>query len=319
MDGPIALARSGEARSDTLPSAGLRSAAPSAGLRSAAPAVAFGAGRRPESATNIRMESFDGPLALLLTLIEARQLDVMTVPLGALAEAYLDALASLEDDRLGNISAFVAVASQLILIKSRAILPRRVAEAPGELPDEGADPEAELRARLLLYRAHRDAGRRLQDTALVRVGLFRREPTAAAAAGKAGARPDEGPPLDPAILVRALDRLSRIAPPPAPPAETVARAITLTERAAIIREAIRGHGTVVLQELLAGVRDRVVVAITFLAMLELMKRREIVVSQAEPWGPIVARATTADERAIGGPTSTVPADAPLDETLESFA
>ena len=47
-----------------------------------------------------------------------------------------------------------------------------------------------------------------------------------------------------------------------------------------------------LQDLLAGVRDRVVIAVTFLAMLELMKRREIVVEQAEPWGPIVARATT---------------------------
>ncbi len=291
-----------------------------AALPSAAPAVVFGAGRRPESATNVRIESFDGPLALLLTLIEARQLDVVTVPLGALADAYLDALATLEDDRLGNISAFVAVASQLILIKSRAILPRRVVEAPGELPDEGTDPEAELRARLLLYRAHRDAGRVLQDIAIDRIGLFRREPSTAAAAGQAGARPPDGPPLDPVTLIRALDRLARIAPPPVLPPETVARTITLTERAAIIRAAIRGHGTFVLQELLEGVRDRVVVAITFLAMLELMKRREIVVSQAEPWGPIVARATTTDERAVSGPASAVPAaDEPLDESLESFA
>ena len=67
-----------------------------ADARSAAPAVRFGDGRRPESSTQVRMESFDGPLALLLTLIEARQLDVVTVPLGALADAYLDALASLE-------------------------------------------------------------------------------------------------------------------------------------------------------------------------------------------------------------------------------
>ena len=124
------------------------------------PAVVFGEGRRPETATQVRLESFDGPLALLLTLIEARQLDVVTVPLGALAEAYLDALATLDVDRLGNVSAFVAVAAQLILIKSRAILPRREEAAPGVLPEEEADPEAELRARLILYRAHRDAGRR---------------------------------------------------------------------------------------------------------------------------------------------------------------
>ena len=53
-------------------------------------------------------------------------------------------------------------------------------------------------------------------------------------------------------------------------------------------------------------------------MLELMKRREIVVEQAEPWGPIVARATTAEERAAAGVDATR-ADAPIDESLESFA
>ena len=61
-----------------------------------------------------------------------------------------------------------------------------------------------------------------------------------------------------------------------------------------------------------------VIAITFLAMLELMKRREIVVEQAEPWGPIVARATTAEERAASGVAADVDATE-LDESLESFA
>src|SRR3954462_15839362 len=116
------------------------------------PAVTFGEGRRAEHRTQVQLAEFEGPLALLLSLIEARQLDVLTVPLGALADAYLDALGRLDADPLGNISAFVAVASQLILIKSRAMLPRRgdAADA-GTLGDEGADPEAELRARLLLY------------------------------------------------------------------------------------------------------------------------------------------------------------------------
>ncbi len=281
-----------------------------------APTVVFGTGRRPEAATQVRVASFDGPLALLLALIEARQLDVVTVPLGALADAYLDALATLEGDRLANVSAFVAVASQLILIKSRAILPRRIESAPGVLADDGPDPEAELRARLLLYRAHRDAGRRLQETAIVRFGLFRREPSVAGASGRAGARPPDGPPMDVGVLVAALARLAVIVEPPAPPPEIMARTITLTERAEIIREAIRGAGTVVLQDLLQGVRDRVVVAVTFLAMLELMKRREIVVTQDAPWGPIVARATTPEERGVAG---AVVADQPLDESLESFA
>jgi chromatin segregation and condensation protein Rec8/ScpA/Scc1 (kleisin family) len=56
-------------------------------------------------------------------------------------------------------------------------------------------------------------------------------------------------------------------------------------------------------------------AVTFLAMLELVKRREIVVEQAEPWGPIVARLTTPGERATLGGADT----SPIDETLEDFA
>jgi segregation and condensation protein A len=285
----------------------------------ARPSVAFGEGRRPEATTtHVKVAEFQGPLALLLTLIEARQLDVLTVPLGGLADAYLDALATLDDDRLGNVSSFIAIASQLILIKSRAMLPRQVELPPGVLPEDEPDPEAELRARLILYRAHRDAGVRLQAEAGIRVGLFRREPSAATAAAWAGARPPDGPPLDPGLLVLALDGLARIAAPPEPPPETLPRMITLTERAEIIREAIRRAGTepIVLQELLRGVRDRVVVAVTFLALLELMKRRELVVTQAEPWGPIVARATTPEERSGGVAAG---ADEPLDERLESFS
>ena len=280
--------------------------------------VRFGPGRRPEQATEVLLEDWEGPLGLLLSLIEARRLDILTVPLGALAEAYLDALAGLAEDRIGNISAFVSVASQLILIKSRALLPRRPeAGEPGELPDEGLDPEVALRERLLLYRAYRDAGAVLQATALERVGLFRREPAVAQAAGIAGARAPDAPPLAVDILRRSLDGLVSLIVPFEPPPETMARAVTLGERAAVIRAALRGAGTVVLQALLAGVQDRVVIVVTFLAMLELMKRREIVVEQADPFGPIVARRSTALERAAAGGAPAAD-DAPLDESLESF-
>ncbi len=283
------------------------------------PAIAFGEGRRPEAQTRVTLPAFDGPLALLLALIEARQLDVLTVPLGALTDAYLDALASLDDDRMGNVSAFVAVASQLILIKSRAILPRRAAEGPVPLADEGPDPEAELRARLILYRAFRDMGTQLLADAQARVGMFHREPSAARVAGLAGARPPAAEPLSPQVLVAALDGLAKVVPPPPPPPETIRRTLLLTDRAQLIRRALRGADVVVLQELLRGVTDRVVVAVTFLAMLELMKRREIIVEQAEPWGPIMARRTTAEERAAAGVTDAIDEEAPLDESLESFA
>ena len=173
--------------------------------------VRFEATRRPETAAHVTLETWEGPLGLLLSLIEARQLDILTVPLGSLADAYLDALAGLDGDRMAHVSSFIAVASQLILIKSRALLPRRVELPPTGLPDEEADPEAALRARLLLYRAYRDAGASLQALALERLGLFRREPAAAGASAIAGARPVALRPLDPILLAGALERLAAFA------------------------------------------------------------------------------------------------------------
>jgi segregation and condensation protein A len=281
------------------------------------PAVRFAPGRGAGSVTHVQLESFDGPLGLLLALIESRQLDILTVSLGSLAGAYLEALATLGSDRIGNVSSFVAVAGQLIVIKSRALLPREPSARAIELPDEEVDPEAELRARLLLYRAYRDAGLALQLVALERIGAFRREPTVAAAAGRAGSTHVAASPIDPALLAGALDRLIELVPPAPPPVARLSRAITIAERAELIREALRHAPSIVLQELLHGVRDRVVLAVTFLAMLELMKRREIIVEQAQPWGPIVARPTTAAERGPrGAPDSELE---PIDETLGSFA
>ena len=287
------------------------------GAGSANTSVVFGARRRPEDATEIRLPEWEGPLGLLLSLVEARRLDVLSVPLGALAEAYLDALATLEGDRLGSISAFVGVASQLILIKSRALLPRQVA-AGVPLADEGADPEAELRARLLLYRAFRDAGAALQVRALTGALLVRREPGVAAAAGRTHGVAPDAPRLDVALLVGALDRLAAVMPAAPAPPEAVRRTMTLAERARLIRAALAEAGPVILQELLAGVHDRVVIAVTFLALLELVKRREVTVEQDRPWGPILVRSiprpTAAGQDSRGGR-----GDDPLDETLEDDA
>lgn len=245
----------------------------------------------PDRAAHVSVEGYDGPLGLLLGLIEQRELDILEVPLGDLAGAYLEALGSLEDEQMAHISSFIAVASQLILIKSRAILPRPpVVAIPVE---EGPDPEAELRERLILYRLYRDAGRDLRGRLESGWEVFRREPIAAVASAKAGSRPDEGPPLDPAVLVEALERALHQVPPPPPPPDVVPRLVTLEERATIIRAALVDTPIVVLQDLLEDLSDRVVVAVTFLAMLELVKGRELSVEQAEPFGPIVCRAVTA--------------------------
>ncbi|TAL11099.1 MAG: segregation/condensation protein A [Chloroflexota bacterium] len=311
MDGP--------ATSGAVPGAADATAgAAGAEQEAASPAVRFGVARRPEEATEVVLSDWAGPLGLLLSLIEARRLDVLTVPLGALAGAYLEALASLDEDRITNISSFVSVASQLILIKSRAMLPRRAdPDGPGALPDEGLDPEAELRERLLLYRAYRDAGVLLQAVATERIGIFRREPAIALATAIAGARAPDAPPLDPALLTAALARLAAVVAPPEAPPEVIRRSITLGQRAAILRAALDAAPSIVLQDVLRDVRDRVVVAVTFLAMLELMKRREIVVEQRAPFGPITARRTTRAELVAAG-VGDEELSVPLDESMAGF-
>lgn len=286
-------------------------------VQPATTSVVFGARRRPEDATEIRLPEWEGPLGLLLALVEARRLDVLAVPLGALAEAYLDALATLQGDRLGNIAVFVGVASQLILIKSRAMLPQP--PAPGlPLADEGVDPEAELRARLVLYRAYRDAGAALQARALTGALLVRREPGVAAAAGRTQGVAPAAPRLDVALLVRALARLVAVMPAPTPPPAVLPRTVTLAERALFIRAALVEAGPVVLQDLLKGVRDRVVAAVTFLALLELVKRREVTVQQDRPWGPILVRSIPRPTTSVGqGSGHGAGVDA-FDEGLEGY-
>ena len=148
----------------------------------------------------VAVEGYDGPLSLFLGLIEQRELDILDVPLGDLAGAYLQALAGLDEEQMSHISSFVTVASQLILIKSRAILPRPPVVA---IPlEEGPDPEAALRERLIEYRLYRDAGRDLKGGRESAWEVFRREPIAALASAKAGSHPDEGPPLDPHLWPR---------------------------------------------------------------------------------------------------------------------
>lgn len=259
--------------------------------------IRFADGRRPEDATHVRLDDFDGPIALLLALIEQRELDVLTVRLGDLAGAYLDAIARIEHGRLPLLSSFITVCSQLILIKSRAVLPR----APVPVAAIGADgadvdPEEELRRRLIEYRRYRDAGRALADRLAGGIQMFHREAGTAAAAGRAGARPDTGERLDPQLLADALLASIRLVPLAPLPPETVRRTVTLEERAAVIRSALRHAPHFVLQELLRDVRDRIVIAVTFLAMLELAKGREVTIEQEQPWGPINVRARQSNAR-----------------------
>lgn len=227
----------------------------------------------------LQLEVFTGPLDLLLRLIEARELDVLTVPLAALADAYVAHLSEhpVPADELAD---FVAIASQLILLKSRRLLPGEAAPSASAADDE--PDEEELRRRLLEYRAIRDAAQQLAGWEGERT-IFRREPRET----DLPEAPTE--PMPSQLLAELLDRLAAIPEPEAPPPEVVPREVTIAMQIAALRHAMGTAGQVVLQTVLAACRSRTEVSVTVLAMLELVRRRQATVQQSELFGPILVR------------------------------
>lgn len=240
-------------------------------------AVAVRSPGEPEPGFEVELPTFSGPLAVLLHLIESRQLDVLTVPLAELADAYVAHLAEHPVDP-AQLAEFVAVAAQLILIKSRSMLPGEVLPVS---PDSADEPdEEELRRRLVEYRALRDVARALGERDLV-APMHRREP-----------RESDLPvasviPLPVTLLVDTMQTLAAIPEPEPEPPEIVAREITIAMQITVLRTALAAGGRVVLQQLLASCRSRTEATVTLLATLELVRRRQVRVRQRELFGPIV--------------------------------
>lgn len=244
----------------------------------AAPA-AVAVASAPDGAASFELQLpvFEGPLQLLLHLIESRQLDVLSVPLAEVADAYIEHIARHPIDA-ANLSEFVAIAAQLILLKSRRLLPTE--PLPGLVEGEAEPDEEELRRRLIEYRVLRDAAVALGALDLV-APLMRREPREADLPQVAA------PQLPAAFLAEALDRLAAVPEPVAPPPEVMVREITIAMQIAALRRAMGHSGRVVLQSILATCRSRTETAVTVLAALELVRRRQVSVEQTETFGPIL--------------------------------
>lgn len=224
----------------------------------------------------VTLPVFEGPLQLLLHLIESRQLDVLSVPLAELTDAYVEHLAR-QPVGAANLSEFVATAAQLILFKSRRMLP---AEPMPALPAGAEEPdEEELRRRIVEYRSLRDAALALGQRDGV-AAAFRREPR------ESDLPAAHAEPMPAADLGIALDRLAAIPEPAPPPPEVVPRQVTIAQQIDVLRRALSGQSRVMLHSVLARCRSRTEAAVTFLATLELVRRQEARAEQSEPFGPI---------------------------------
>jgi segregation and condensation protein A len=169
-------------------------------------------------------------------------------------------------------------------------LPRPIAAAPGLENDLDVEDEADtLRIRLLRYRVFRDAARILGDR--LKQPLWYREPPTRQLLGPKATPVERVVPTksDPKRLLRAMIRIAlRRKPLAALSSAPVGMKVSINDRLGAIREAVRRSGVVGidLETLLADRQDRSFVAVTFLALLELAKRREVEVRQDALWGPI---------------------------------
>ena len=227
---------------------------------------------------NIKLEAFEGPLALLLHLIEKNKVDIYDIPVAAVAEQYLAYLRAWKEFNMEVATEFLIMASTLLLIKSRMLLPKPVKpEDEGEV--EEADPRAELVERLIEYRRFREAGDALQQLLQRRQRYIHRLPqvfTVERALPK-GLTIDD--------LLAAFSSLWETV---AEEFRTIAREeITVQDKMTDIVGLLEAAGgRLEFRQALKRSGSKVEIVSTFLAVLELIRMRRIRVQQPEPFGSI---------------------------------
>ena len=216
---------------------------------------------------------FEGPLELLLALVEREEVDIFQVSLAKVTDAYLVEIASREIADPTEMAEFLWMAARLLLLKSIRLLP---GEPPTEEETDLLGWEEEVRKRLEEYRAYKEmAGELMERT---RNDSFAFSPPA---------RPVEAAgqeePLEVDLLVVAFNSvLARI--PPRPLVVT-GRTWTLQEKLDLVTDRLR-KGPIELVELILESEDRLEAVVTFVAVLELLRRSLVRVRQKERYGPI---------------------------------
>jgi segregation and condensation protein A len=242
-----------------------------------------GAGGAPAGgAFVLQLPVFEGPLDLLLHLLDQQQLDITEVSLLAVTEQYLAHLRAAERLNIDALAEFVSVGARLLLLKSRALLPRDP-DAPAAAADEESDPAA-LVAALVEYRRYKQAAEHLRTLDAGHHRSYRRV-----------AAPPELPlPLGlTGVTAGALAELVRQAlervpaePAAARPGVVPRERVRLADRVAALAERVEREGRVSFRSLVAGAATRVAVIVEFLAVLELIKARFLEARQAAAFGDI---------------------------------
>jgi len=235
---------------------------------------------KPVRQYTIELPVFAGPLDLLLHLIDREELDITAISLAKVTEQYLDQIEQLKKNRMEQLIDFLVIGARLVLIKSRALLPQDVALAGDEEDEE--DPAEALIRQLRQYRRFKKAANWLHQREERGMRTYLRVAPPHKPHGQldmSGISIDSLMDAMRAALRRAQDleeSVSLVRP----------RRITIQDQIERLRYHVRTGSSLQFDDLLSSRSSRLEVAVTLLAVLELIKRREVAAVQDSMFGPI---------------------------------
>jgi segregation and condensation protein A len=236
----------------------------------------------PPYALEVFLEAFEGPLDLLLYLIRRQNLDILNIPIAEITRQYVQYIELMEELQLELAGEYLLMAAMLAEIKSRMLLPRI-----GDAEDDELDPRAELVRRLQEYERYKQAA-----TDLDTIPRMEREMHQASAEMTERTVVTRLPDLTLKELLLAFrDVLTR--------AEMLAHhhitrePLSVRQRMSDVLLKVQGASFVDFSALFDPAEGRMGVAVTFLALLELLKESLIEVVQTEAYAPIHIRAASA--------------------------
>ncbi|MAF24845.1 hypothetical protein CL634_04645 [bacterium] len=231
----------------------------------------------------ITVENFNGPLDLLLQLIEDRKLEITKVSLVEVTEQYLATLksasAELEKMPPGELAEFLAVASRLLLIKSKALLPYLIWDED--------DDTADLERQLKIYKEYAEAASGLLR--IINKKHFSYSRDKLVTVQDVGFQPPKS--LSGAKLASTFMKIiSGIEPAAADlPQRTIRKTVSIQEKIQQLRDTIWQKASVRFSEFLSMAKDRTEVIVSFLAVLELVKGRQVTVAQDQLFEDILVK------------------------------
>ncbi len=229
---------------------------------------------------NIDLPAFAGPLDLLLHLIDSEELDITAISLAKVTEQYLTQIKQLKKNRMEQLIDFLVIGARLVLIKSRALLPQETALTGDE--EEEEDPAEALIRQLRQYRRFKKAAAWLHEREERGLRTYLRVVPPLKPHGQldmSGVSVDSLIDAIRAALTRAEnleESVSLIRP----------RRITIQDQIERLRFHVRTGSSIRFNELLSSKSSRLEIAVTLLAVLELIKRREVAAIQDSMFGPI---------------------------------